>query len=50
MTSDTCNVITGFHFDDGEQHFVVCEGLLDQSIQSLWDNTPHHCTQGENGH
>lgn len=46
MTSGSCNVITGFHIDDGERHFVVCEGLMDHGVKYLWDNVPHHSIQG----
>ena len=46
MSSDSCNVITGFHVDDREKHYVVCEGLMEEGIRELWETLPHHEAQG----
>ena len=46
MADSKCNVITGYHIDDGEKHFVICEGLAHDGIKQVWDNMPHHSTQG----
>ncbi len=46
MFSIDCNVITGCHIEDGEKHFVICEGIAHNGIRHLWDNIPHHSSQG----
>ena len=47
MVSGSCDVITGFHVEDWEQHIIVLEGLRAAGIHSLWQQLPHHTTQGQ---
>ena len=47
MVSGECDVVTGFHVEDWEQHIIVLEGLRAGGIHSLWQQLPHHSTQGE---
>ena len=47
MVSSECDVVTGFHVEDWEQHIIVLEGLRAGGIHSLWQQLPHHSTQGE---
>ena len=46
MTSSECDVITGFHVEDWEQHVVVLEGLKTGGLKRIWDDLPHHFTEG----
>lgn len=48
MTSPECDVITGFHVEDWEQHVVVLEGLKTGGLKKIWDDLPHHFTEGKN--
>lgn len=49
MLSGSCDVVTGFHVEDWEQHIIVLEGLRAGGIHSLWQQLPHHPTQGRRG-
>lgn len=46
MHSSECDVITGFHVEDWEQHVVVLEGLKTGGLKRIWDDLPHHSTEG----
>ena len=39
------DVVTGFHVLDGEVHIIVLEGLRDEGILHIWENTPRHSSQ-----
>ncbi len=46
MTSGECDVITGFHMEDSEHHVIVLEGLKSRGLKKIWEESPHHTTQG----
>lgn len=46
MTSADCDVITGFHVEDWEQHVIVLEGLKKGGLKKIWEELPHHNTNG----
>jgi len=46
MCSVGCDVITGFHVEDWEQHVVVLEGVRGGGVRRVWEELPHHPTQG----
>ena len=47
MSSSDCDIITGFHVEDQEQHIIVLEGLKKGGLKRIWDELPHHSTEGE---
>lgn len=46
MCSVGCDVVTGFHVEDWEQHVVVLEGVRGGGVRRVWEELPHHPTQG----
>ena len=46
MTSGECDIITGYHVEDWEQHIIVLEGLKEGRLKEIWENMPRHNTQG----
>ena len=46
MCSVKCDVVTGFHVEDWEQHVVVLEGVRGGGVRRVWEELPHHPTQG----
>ena len=50
MLSNSCDVVTGFHVEDRYQHIIVLEGLRSRGINTLWNELPHHNTQGKTIH
>ena len=47
MCSVGCDVVTGFHVEDWEQHVVVLEGVRGGGVRRVWEELPHHPTQGK---
>jgi len=46
MCSVECDVVTGFHVEDWEQHVVVLEGVRGGGVRRVWEELPRHPTQG----
>ena len=46
ISSGECDVVTGFHVEDWEQHVLVLEGLAEGGVGRVWAEQPHHPTQG----
>ena len=47
MCSVGCDVVTGFHVEDWEHHVVVLEGVRGGGVRKVWEELPHHPTQGK---
>ncbi|XP_065909362.1 uncharacterized protein [Dysidea avara] len=45
IMDSSLDVVTGFHVLDGEVHIIVLEGLRDEGILHIWENTPRHSSQ-----
>ena len=46
LKSSQCNVITGFHLEDTDNHIFMIEGLHGKGILKIWEAIPHQSTQG----
>ena len=45
IKDNSLDIVTGFHVLDGEVHIIVLEGLRDEGILHIWENTPRHSSQ-----
>jgi len=45
IKDNSLDIVTGFHVLDGEVHIIVLEGLRDEGILHIWENTPRHPSQ-----
>lgn len=50
MTSPHCDVITGCHIEDRVKHIFVLEGLHWKGLKTIWEQIPHHHSEGIRPH
>lgn len=46
ISSNQCDVVTGFHIEDTKKHIFVLEGLHWKGLQKVWKEVPHHTSEG----
>lgn len=46
MHSNDLDIVTGFHVEDQDRHIVILEGLHWKALHRIWDEMPHHTSQG----